>query len=547
MPKIVARMMKLKAENLKGIEVHNQRETDKHSNKDIDTSKSYLNYDLVNQKKINYKKEIEEYIQKNRTSKRAVRKDAVLVDEWILTSSSDFFADLSSADSKKFFQSCLTYFEERCGKNNIKYATVHLDETTPHMHLGIVPMADGRLNHKLLFDRQSLIDIQEELPKHLKNQGFNIERGIKDKERKHLTVPEYKEMQQEMQMSKDAILINDSIWNAKSKEIDETKAVITELSLQNEILKREQKDLVQSLQETVFPDLENIKEKRFSINGQKYILSDEDLKTIKSIASDLKALKMENKRLRTQFGMSDFQKTELENKNFENKQKISSLETELESKNQQIEVLTAKNFNYEHSEQLSNTIKQQNFEIKDLKSENLKISDSLEKAIHEKLDYKQKYLDLKEKFDGLTMYLHDKTAHTKDWILKAISEGVKYMKNKPKINQFLDYYNTDKPLYISKNGVLYAEQEKHGTQVVYNLDTQFTLVKPALFNTETGMYELTGTYKLQGFERSNTFYLSEEDILNNKQFTVAKSLDSKAWNNSQSKQKNYIQGQEWSR
>lgn len=544
MPKIVARMMKLKAENLKGIEVHNQRETDKHSNKEIDTSKSHLNYDLVNQKKINYKKEIQDYIQKNRTSKRAVRKDAVLVDEWILTSSSDFFVDLSSADSKKFFQSCLTYFEERCGKNNIQYATVHLDETTPHMHLGIVPMVDGRLNHKLLFDRQSLINIQEELPKHLKNQGFYIERGIKDKERKHLTVPEYKEMQQEMQMSKDAILINDGILNAKSEEIDETKAVITELSMQNEILKREQKDLVQSLQETVFPDLENIKEKRFSINGQKYILSDEDLKTIKTIASDLKVLRAENKSLKTHVGMSNLQKMELENKNSDNKQKISTLQTELDSKNHQLEVLSAKNYNYEHSEQLSNTVKQQALEIKALKSDNHKLSEEVEKALHEKLDYKQKYLDLKEKFDGLTMYLHDKTARTKDWILNAISEGVKYMKNKPKINQFLEYYNTDKPLYISETGVLYAEQERHGTQVVYNLDTEFTPVKPALFNAETGMYELTGTYKLQGSERSNTFYLSEEDILNNKRFTVTNSLDSKAWNNSQSKQKNYRQGQE---
>ena len=29
------------------------------------------------------------------------------------------------------------------------YAQVHLDETTPHMHLGIVPMKDGRLSGKL--------------------------------------------------------------------------------------------------------------------------------------------------------------------------------------------------------------------------------------------------------------------------------------------------------------------------------------------------------------------------------------------------------------
>jgi len=43
----VATMKKLKVENLKGLERHNQRESRNHENKDIDTSRSELNYDLV--------------------------------------------------------------------------------------------------------------------------------------------------------------------------------------------------------------------------------------------------------------------------------------------------------------------------------------------------------------------------------------------------------------------------------------------------------------------------------------------------------------------
>jgi hypothetical protein len=35
------------------------------------------------------------------------------------------------------------------GKQNIAYATVHNDEQTPHMHLGVVPMRDGKLQGKL--------------------------------------------------------------------------------------------------------------------------------------------------------------------------------------------------------------------------------------------------------------------------------------------------------------------------------------------------------------------------------------------------------------
>ena len=47
MSMIVARMQKMKAENLIGIGNHNQRKTKNHSNPDIDTSLSELNYDLV--------------------------------------------------------------------------------------------------------------------------------------------------------------------------------------------------------------------------------------------------------------------------------------------------------------------------------------------------------------------------------------------------------------------------------------------------------------------------------------------------------------------
>ena len=193
MSKIVARMEKMKTGNLEGIQRHNQRETDNHSNKDIDTERSYLNYDLVNQKSINYRKQIHKIINKQRVSKRAVRKDAVLVDEWIITSDKPFF---ETADSKKFFQDSLAYFSERCGSKNIVYATVHLDETTPHMHLGIVPMYENRLSSKQMFSRQSLKEIQDELPCYLQKKGHKIERGIKGSEQKHLTVEEYKENQQ---------------------------------------------------------------------------------------------------------------------------------------------------------------------------------------------------------------------------------------------------------------------------------------------------------------------------------------------------------------
>ena len=192
-------MQKMKAGNLVGIGNHNQRKTESHSNKEIDVSKAHLNYDLVNRTE-NYKSDIEQFIEENKSTTRAIRKDAVLVNEWIISSDRDFFENLSERETENFFERSKDYFAEKFGEENIRYATVHLDESTPHMHLGIVPFdQDKKLSAKRVFNRQALRDVQEELPEYLQKFRYEIERGRKGSDRKNLTVPEFKEMKKEQQ------------------------------------------------------------------------------------------------------------------------------------------------------------------------------------------------------------------------------------------------------------------------------------------------------------------------------------------------------------
>ena len=196
MSMIVARMQKMKAENLIGIGNHNQRKTKNHSNPDIDTSLSELNYDLVNRTD-NYKKDIENFINENKSTTRAVRKDAVLINEWIITSDRKFFENLSDEDTKEFFITAKEYFAENFGEENIRYATVHLDESTPHLHMGIVPFdEDKKLSAKRVFNREALRNVQEDLPKLLQEKGFDIKRGLEGSDRKNLTVPEFKKLKE---------------------------------------------------------------------------------------------------------------------------------------------------------------------------------------------------------------------------------------------------------------------------------------------------------------------------------------------------------------
>ena len=197
MSMIVARMQKMKLGNLVGIGNHNQRKTENHTNKEIDPSLSKFNYDLVGLTE-NYKSDIENFINENKSTPRSIRKDAVLVNEWIISSDRDFFKDLSQEETKNFFSSAKDYFAENFGEENIRYAIVHLDESTPHMHMGIVPFdKDNKLSAKRVFNREALRNIQEDLPKYLQEQGFEIKRGLEGSDRKNLTVPEFKEMKRE--------------------------------------------------------------------------------------------------------------------------------------------------------------------------------------------------------------------------------------------------------------------------------------------------------------------------------------------------------------
>lgn len=190
---LVFHLSKYKSSNIVGLQRHNQRENKNYSNQDVDTSMSSLNYDLVNSKKISFTKKVKDIINTKRTSKRAIRKDAVTYSECIISSDNDFFRKLDIKEQQRFFEVSLKFLENRIGKDNIISANVHLDESTPHMHLGFVPMnLDGSLSAKKMINRNFLREIQENLPYTLQKNGFDIQRGEKDNKVKHIDQKIYK-------------------------------------------------------------------------------------------------------------------------------------------------------------------------------------------------------------------------------------------------------------------------------------------------------------------------------------------------------------------
>lgn len=109
----IIRVVKVKSKtNTRGI----QRENKNYENIDIDLSKSYLNYDLVNDTKFDFNKKIDEKIEKNYKGKRKIRTDAIKHIDGLITSDNVFLINYL----KKGQNSFLSMLKRSWKKNTVK-------------------------------------------------------------------------------------------------------------------------------------------------------------------------------------------------------------------------------------------------------------------------------------------------------------------------------------------------------------------------------------------------------------------------------------------
>uniref|UniRef100_UPI00243011AB MobV family relaxase n=1 Tax=Bilophila wadsworthia TaxID=35833 RepID=UPI00243011AB len=196
---LVLHMDKFKKEAIRGIQSHNRRERESHSNPDIDYDRSAANYELHEAASSNYAEAIQNRID-DLLLVKAVRKDAVRMCGLIVTSDKAFFDALTPEETRRFFEESKAFLTEFVGAENVVSAMVHMDEKTPHMHFLHVPVTpDGRLNANKIYTRQSLRKLQAELPAHLQSRDFVIERGVEqtpDSAKRHLDTREFKQQQE---------------------------------------------------------------------------------------------------------------------------------------------------------------------------------------------------------------------------------------------------------------------------------------------------------------------------------------------------------------
>lgn len=190
----ILRVQKCKGAAMGAMQYHNDREPGKHTNPDIDQSRTRLNREMCPH--ADYEGEVQARIDAGYSGTRKVRKDAVKLVEGIVTASPEFFEGASDEEVMGFFEDAFDFCREEFGESNVVHFTVHMDEETPHAHFGFVPLRDGKLSWKGFFPDKAALGAMQDRFHGRVGALYGLSRGEKrgdgEPVRRHKSVAEYK-------------------------------------------------------------------------------------------------------------------------------------------------------------------------------------------------------------------------------------------------------------------------------------------------------------------------------------------------------------------
>lgn len=184
----IVRNEKLTRNEAKGRYVHNERKTRGHTNKDIDSTRTYLNYYLKNNE-LSYIKEFDKLKEENKLQ-GYIKSNSIIMCEMIFTSDKEFFERIGEEETKRYFEESYKFVcnYKNLGEENIISAVVHKDEGTPHMHLVFIPVVHTKDKEGNAIDkicsrdfwkgRDSYRTLQNNFYDYITSKGFELERGL---------------------------------------------------------------------------------------------------------------------------------------------------------------------------------------------------------------------------------------------------------------------------------------------------------------------------------------------------------------------------------
>lgn len=204
---------------------HNERKNTNYSNKDINKQNSIKNYSI---KSINtsYQKAFK-ILKEQYNLKGQIKKVSNVMCELIITSDKYFFDLIGENETKRYFQRAYDFVKDyqNLGEQYIVSAKVHLDETTPHLHIVFIPVIhkldrkSGKMIDKISCSefwkgKDSYKKLQDSFYKCVRDNGFDLERG-KSNNLEHLSTEKLKQITNYEN-------IKYELKNNKIKEVDNT-------------------------------------------------------------------------------------------------------------------------------------------------------------------------------------------------------------------------------------------------------------------------------------------------------------------------------------
>ena len=301
--------------DVKGKEKEQEREG-KIRNKDIDLDKTKFNFDFVNDN-LNLYQRVKKRVDDVRDVSRIQRNSVVMYSN-VITINKDTHKVWGDSKSKEYFKEVYQYFCNEFGKENVVSAKVHLDETTPHMHLHFVPISkEGKLQARKVMTPSRINSIHTNAPKYLQSKGFDVVRG------KGITHKDNIKDIHEYKLEK----LIDEVTFLENKKIDLTKNIedIEDVPKFKNINVKEKKGLLRSSKvEIDINDYEYIQSTLKCLRERIIMLEKENF----DLKQDNKIYKDREKKI---FSIKE-RNTNLESKNLNKENELAKLELNLRHK-----------------------------------------------------------------------------------------------------------------------------------------------------------------------------------------------------------------------
>ena len=181
---------------------HNERKNTNYSNKDIQHNNSIKNYSLKNVY-TSYQKAFRNIKEKYKL-KGQIKVVSNVMCELLITSDKEFFESIGEEETRRYFEYAYKFVAnyQNLGEEFIVSAKVHMDESTPHMHLVYIPVVhkldkkSGKQISKIACSeywkgKDSYGKLQDNFYEYITKCGFDLERG-RTKDNEHIPIEKLK-------------------------------------------------------------------------------------------------------------------------------------------------------------------------------------------------------------------------------------------------------------------------------------------------------------------------------------------------------------------